>query len=225
MKNTLLIIFLSILISHTAHAFTEFRIGGTVSSVSGPLDLETIGFAPGQTSTRFSFGVKFDPDEVDNSGGYTVIDASFKIGRIVGGAFGNFDRIRFSNSNSPDNFDRILLTVNFFSGFEYITPNQHLNVVEFRGLSFGISYPFDTFLDDPRLNVNPLNQPIHGSGSIGYTGFSTSPTDEINNFFGRVSLQNITILPEPSTWLMMVFGFAVTGLALKRRNHTQHMNA
>ena len=32
-------------------------------------------------------------------------------------------------------------------------------------------------------------------------------------------------VPEPSTWLMMVFGFAVTGLAFKRRNHTQHMNA
>jgi sulfur carrier protein ThiS len=34
-----------------------------------------------------------------------------------------------------------------------------------------------------------------------------------------------TAIPEPSTWLMMVLGFAVTGLALKRRNHSQYMNA
>ncbi|UTW56071.1 PEPxxWA-CTERM sorting domain-containing protein [Kordiimonas sp. SCSIO 12610] len=59
------------------------------------------------------------------------------------------------------------------------------------------------------------------SGSPSFFDFRNSA----NNFGGitftsghQIDFFNISV-PEPSTWLMMIFGFGLSGLALKRRRH------
>ncbi len=46
--------------------------------------------------------------------------------------------------------------------------------------------------------------------------------------FGSISLTNVRVtsaIPEPSTWLMMIVGFGVSGLALRRRQRGQKITA
>ena len=55
-----------------------------------------------------------------------------------------------------------------------------------------------------------------GEDSQAVPSFPTNPSGG-TNAISHLTLYNVSAVPEPTTWLMMLLGFALTGAALKRR--------
>ena len=85
---------------------------------------------------------------------------------------------------------------------------------------FGNGIPFDAPFNDLVLSVRPTT-----AGSVSFYIFDAAifPTDVTNDNVGLV-LDNlsldITAVPEPATWAMMIGGFGLAGGALRRRRTT-----
>jgi hypothetical protein len=50
-----------------------------------------------------------------------------------------------------------------------------------------------------------------------FTDFTVSGGDEIHEF-DNVTFGGVSAVPEPATWLMMIFGFGLVGLQMRRRS-------
>ena len=62
-------------------------------------------------------------------------------------------------------------------------------------------------------------------GFIGITGYSSSaaaPSFYSWHIGGNItSLESVAAVPETSTWMMLILGFAMVGFALRKRNSSQ----
>ena len=109
-----------------------------------------------------------------------------------------------------------------------------LTAAEAAGASFLGRFASDNIVDDIRLNGNSLG---NGGGFGFWTDFTANPSSfvtgdnfllfPVRNFKQnggnpaglRVEFQNSAVggVPEPATWAMMITGFGLAGVALRRR--------
>ncbi len=218
MKNIGYFILLSFFITAPVTAINEFQFSASVFPGRGPLSLQDIGFADGIETGQFSFPVSFDPNSEQSLGGFPVRESSFTIGGIVGGAFSNSDRISIANF---DDSDVVTIGLNFVDTLTIENPGVGFDFYEFNSLFLQIVFSADTFTGTGITNLSSFNNPIDTSGQLSYRGSIALPNGLSEATNGSFRFGNISAIPEPATWLMMIVGFGVTGLALRRRERDQ----
>lgn len=88
-------------------------------------------------------------------------------------------------------------------------------------ISFGRGSIFSSFsITAPNLGFTQFSSPTLFTGSQTMPTFSTGSFTLVNPFFGNGTLNISSVqaaVPEPASWAMMIMGFGVVGLAMRRR--------
>lgn len=104
------------------------------------------------------------------------------------------------------------------STIQYLTFYQQTSTSDL-ALSFEAGGEFTliagSYDDRPLYNGNEQSPTFNTSGSTPFNLYSDNGDEDpkTNTFY----LLSVEAIPEPATWLMMIFGFGVVGFALRRR--------
>jgi hypothetical protein len=115
--------------------------------------------------------------------------------------------------------------------YSNVTFNQvsSFDKVTFPSSPSSITLSFQT--DAPILDGQPIGPTItivfpYTEGGSVETGTFGSGTSEGKFLYGTVEPAAVASVPEPSTWAMMILGFASVGfMAYRRRSHSQALSA
>jgi hypothetical protein len=231
--NCLSAILLAIILNiSAANAVDTYRITGRILTTETEAALFGV---MSQDGVDFLYEFNFDPNNVSIVGsgsgsgvashGYGYLSSTLSIGNFVssvGATTSNAINVIDSN-NTSFNGDRI-----------NINDRRDFNVGGFERLSFNID--FGAGSPDP---ITGIIEGTIGAGSAqfvrtGLPNFAPTTNDprpvfSLNNFStGQSSFLDITniqtslvsAVPEPSTWFMVIIGFSIVGLTIKRRKHS-----
>jgi hypothetical protein len=207
-----------------------FNFGGQVNFNNAE---EATAFGLSSTVADFTFSVIFDttqPSLLGDSAGdsqtfdfesvlYTIGDVTY--GYTAGG--GNVlidDGVEGVVIDGATSSDSLGIT-----GFEDVAISNTFSI-----LSTSVFFGSDVAIFDALNNASAsnFNAGVFNAFGPGSGSFSLIERDPLSGSLiggGAVDLSNITLtsvgavsaIPEPATWLMMVFGFAGVGMTLKRR--------
>jgi len=108
---------------------------------------------------------------------------------------------------SPNTFNRLTLTSSTGATYDFTAT----------GGGFGVSFPVNN-------GDETFNQSVQFAATAGDAIRSaTFSNDPLQNAFevGRFTVQTVAAVPEPSTWAMMILGFAGVGfMAYRHRSRT-----
>ncbi|UTW54376.1 PEPxxWA-CTERM sorting domain-containing protein [Kordiimonas sp. SCSIO 12610] len=209
-----------------------FRFQGEVGSIfdTSPESIDLINFATTFTgqftinigTEAFSSDRRSDSSRflIQQSSDYEFTNLTFRIGD---------QELSYQGNSDQGNFLRVTENESFRGGFRRSTSAQLL-LGEDMGLSTsGISNLFfilgstvnlPTSSTAPSRLMEILDSPLVGTGT-GFISFQDNRSVSLRN----ISYSLISGIPEPSTWLMMIIGFAVAGLQLKRRRFVSKQSA
>lgn len=121
----------------------------------------------------------------------------------------------FIDSYSPDG--SLVLPVDATSWFSPVSFDNSFTVEE--GVIVAALFRADTSFISPFLDQLFINVPIHGSGT-NYASLGSNNSTSIwnNQGLGGITFTRIeNVVPEPSTWMLLLLGFGFAGLSLRSR--------
>ena len=115
---------------------------------------------------------------------------------------------------------------------DVVNGGSYFGMVSVSGLVDGSPATFDLGFGSPTYLFNfgflspSAGTPILASGPTLYTGTEFSPTFK-TGVFALEPGYTLTIggVPEPSAWGMLITGFGLSGLAMRRRKQQRHVTA
>ena len=196
--------------------------------------------SPASAATEIFFSTFEDAYGLNNPSGYAIIDST---GVWTKEAGTSGIEVQFDNTGGAP-YDasskvKVELDSNSNSGMYYTIQNAGVYTL--------------SFLFSPRPNVAPGSNLIDllvGNTVIGsYTGGSFPSTvwsqntvqftaqagqklifraggtsDSLGGYLDNIKLEQVSAVPEPATWMMMLFGFGLVGFSMRRRqkNSVRH---
>jgi hypothetical protein len=225
MKKLLIIFLLCTgIVSSAVRAIDTYTLTGDIF-IDNAEDATELGIMM-SVLTPFTINLTFDPENALFSG---AIIGSSGVSHGYRGESGNFEIINGFNISESES--RVSVQVRDGTISDGVSFNYSGNLSGGIYERIGISLFVDTMRTDVITGLPPFPDDNASArfvreiatgfaptrASVGLLDFDTSSTRSYQVF--NLGLSVTSAIPEPATWLMMIFGFGITGLALRRRSH------
>ena len=191
--------------------------------------------SPASAATEIFFS-DFEGEYFNTPSGYAILDSTGVWTKEAGtsGIEVQFDDTGGAPYDASSKV-KVELDSNSNSGMYYTIQNAGVYTLSFLfsprpGVSSG-SNLIDLLLDSEVLgsyNGGPFSTTVWSQNTVDFTAqagqkliFRAGGTsDSLGGYLDNIKLGQVSAVPEPSTWMMMLLGFALVGFSMRRRSKT-----